>query len=182
MIYTYRFDVFYSNGGVSLIDPYDWFTDITEYFIVPPVGKFWNIWIKLHKVDHPMTSNTGKNEPCSYCTWWRHQIETFPRYWPFVRGIHYFPVNSSHKGQWRGALMFSWICVWINGWVNNREAGDLRRYRAHYGVTVMTSCIYLFNWLETITLKTKYCKTCTFIYVFMAWQYLYKVMCVELRQ
>ena len=43
------------------------------------------------------------------------------------------PVNSPHKGQWRGALMLSLICVWINGWVNNREAGDLRRYRGHYG-------------------------------------------------
>ena len=184
---------------------------------------------------------------------WKH----FPRYWPFVRGIHRSPVNSPHKGQWRGALMFSliyariknkrlsthsrgwwfetlscslwrhrnevasevrhgwvssefyvlwprsslyqiaacrqlydrvlleptvpvstilfdyivrkhddvikWmcgeftgqrciprtkasdaellcfslICVWINSWVNNREAGDLRRYRAHYDVTVM---------------------------------------------
>ena len=49
----------------------------------------------------------------------------FPRYWPFVRG------------QWRGTLMFTLICVWINGCVNNREAGDLRRYCAHYGVTVM---------------------------------------------
>ena len=29
-------------------------------------------------------------------------------------------------------------CVWINGWVNNREGGDLRRYRAHYDVTVMS--------------------------------------------
>ena len=29
------------------------------------------------------------------------------------------------------------ICVWINGWVNNREAGDFRRYRAHCDVTVM---------------------------------------------
>ena len=48
------------------------------------------------------------------------------------------PVNSPHKGQWCGALMFSLICVWINGWVNNREAGDLRRYRAHYDVTVMS--------------------------------------------
>ena len=45
--------------------------------------------------------------------------------------------NSPVKGQWRGALMFSLICVWINGWVNNREAGDLRRYRVHYNVTVM---------------------------------------------
>ena len=65
---------------------------------------------------------------------WKH----FPRYWPFVRGIHRSPVNSSHKGQWRGALMFSLIYVWINGCVNNREAGDLRRYRGHYEVTVMT--------------------------------------------
>ena len=32
--------------------------------------------------------------------------------------------------------MFSLICVWINGWVNNREAGNLRRYRAHYDVIV----------------------------------------------
>ena len=55
-----------------------------------------------------------------------------PRYWPFVCGIHRSPVNSPHKDQWRGALMFSLICVWINGWVNNREAGDLRLYRAHY--------------------------------------------------
>ena len=64
---------------------------------------------------------------------WKH----FPRYWPFVWGIHRSPVNSPHKGQWRGALMFSLICAWINGWVNNRKAGDLRRYRAHYDVTVM---------------------------------------------
>ena len=35
------------------------------------------------------------------------------------------PVNSPHKGQWRGALIFSLICVWINVWINNREAGDL---------------------------------------------------------
>ena len=65
---------------------------------------------------------------------WKH----FPRYWSFVRGIHRSPVNSPHKGQWRGALIFSLIYVWINGWVNNREAGDLGRYRAHYDVTVMT--------------------------------------------
>ena len=48
----------------------------------------------------------------------------FPRYWP-------------HKGQWRGALMFSLICTWTNSWANNRLAGDLRRHRDHYDVTVM---------------------------------------------
>ena len=52
---------------------------------------------------------------------WKH----FPRNWPFVRGIHRSPVYSPHKGQWRRALMFSLICVWINDWVNNREAGDI---------------------------------------------------------
>ena len=66
---------------------------------------------------------------------WKH----FPCYWPFVRGIHRSPVNSSHKGQWRGALVFSLICAWINGYVNTREAGDLRRLRTHYDVTVMTN-------------------------------------------
>ena len=64
---------------------------------------------------------------------WKH----FPRYWPFVRGIHRSPVNSPHKGQWRGALMFSLICAWIKGSVNNGEVGDLNRHRTHYDVIVM---------------------------------------------
>ena len=41
------------------------------------------------------------------------------------------------QGQWRGALMFSLICVKINGWENNREDGDLRRHRAYFDVIVM---------------------------------------------
>ena len=66
---------------------------------------------------------------------WKH----FPRNWPFVRGIHRSPVNSPHKGQWRGALMFSLICVRNN----NREAGDLRRQRGHYDVIVMVHIIHI---------------------------------------
>ena len=65
---------------------------------------------------------------------WKH----FPRNWPFVRGIHWSPVNSPHKGHWRGASLFSLICARINGCVNNGEAGDLRSHRAHNGVIVMT--------------------------------------------
>ena len=60
-------------------------------------------------------------------SWWRHQIETFSALLAICAGNSPVPVNSLHKGQWRGALMFSLICVWINGWANNREAGDLRR-------------------------------------------------------
>ena len=67
---------------------------------------------------------------------WKH----FPRYWPFVRGIHWLPVNSPHKGQWRGDLMLSFICAWIN----NREAGDLGRHRAHNDVIVMILHCYVY--------------------------------------
>ena len=68
---------------------------------------------------------------------WKH----IPRYWPLVPGIHRSPVKFPHKGQWRGALMFSLICAYSNGWVNTREAGDLRRYRAHYDVILMWSLL-----------------------------------------
>ena len=64
---------------------------------------------------------------------WKH----LPRYWSFVQGIHRWPVNSPHKGQWRGALMLSLICAWTKNWANNGHAGDLRRHGAHYDVIVM---------------------------------------------
>ena len=70
-------------------------------------------------------------------TWWRHQMEHFPHYWPYVRAIHRSPVNFPRKGQWRGALIFSLTYAWINVWVNNHETGDLRRQRTHYDVIVM---------------------------------------------
>ena len=77
--------------------------------------------------------------------WWRHQMSNqvkskwkhFPRYRPFLRWIHRSPVNFPHKGQWRGTLMFSLICAWTNGWMNTRDAGDLRRHSTHYDITVM---------------------------------------------
>ena len=70
---------------------------------------------------------------------WLYLLVWYPylRYWHFVRGIHRSPVNSPHKGQWRGALMFSLICAWTNGWENNWDAGDLRRHRARCDVTIM---------------------------------------------
>ena len=64
---------------------------------------------------------------------WKH----FPPYWPFVRGIHWSPVNSPHKGQWSGVLMFSSICAWTNGCANNRDITEWRCHGAHYDVTVM---------------------------------------------
>ena len=79
---------------------------------------------------------------------WKH----FPRYRPFVRGIHRSPLNSPHKDQWRGALMFPLICAWIKVWVNNRQAVDLRRHRAHYDVIVMTSPLWYVPYLEEMVM------------------------------
>ena len=98
---------------------------------------------------------------------WKH----FPRYWPFMRGIHRSPVNSAHKGQWRGALMFSLICACMDGWVNNREAGDFRRHRAHYDVPVMillmivqctwnVTCYLPIKRVFSFKVDGKCCKTC----------------------
>ena len=71
------------------------------------------------------------------------------------------PVNSLHKGQWCGALMFSLICVWIKGWENNCEAGDPRRYRAHYDVIAMISTELLTLWplKDIVVLKIWFSKS-----------------------
>ena len=86
---------------------------------------------------------------------WKH----FPRHWPFVREIHRSPVNFPHKGQWRGALMFSLIYARINNWVNNREAGDLRRQHGHYDVIVMShhpQCTTKFHIFNVRPLRQKF--------------------------
>ena len=69
--------------------------------------------------------------------WWRHQMETFSALLAPCPGNSPVTGEFPHNGQWRGALMFSLIYAWINGWVNNRKAGDFRRNRAHYDVTLM---------------------------------------------
>ena len=58
---------------------------------------------------------------------------TSPLFGEFT-GHRWIPLT---KGQWRGPLMFCLICVWINGWVNNREADDLKHHRTHYDFPVM---------------------------------------------
>ena len=74
--------------------------------------------------------------------WWRHQMETFSALLAICAGNS--PVTGGFPAQRpvTRALMFSFICAWINSWVNNREAGDLRRNRAHYDVTVMVRVVH----------------------------------------
>ena len=70
-------------------------------------------------------------------------MEPFPALLALCAGNSPVPVNSPHKGQWRGALMFSLIFAWVNDWVNNRETGDLRRHRDHYDVNVMEMNVFI---------------------------------------
>ena len=62
-----------------------------------------------------------------------------------------------HKGQWHGALMFSLICAWTNGWANNRDSGELRRHCAHYDVTVMVNGLtFVFSTKVRLLLSRRY--------------------------
>ena len=70
--------------------------------------------------------STGASTEKITSTWWCHQMETFSALLAICAGIHRSPVNSPHKGQWRGALVFSLNYAWINGCVNNDETGDVR--------------------------------------------------------
>ena len=124
-----------------------------------------------HLMKFPMCLTHNKSTLHDDVIKWKY----FPRYWPFVRGIHRSPANSPHKGQWRGDLMLSLLCVWINGWVNNREAGDLRRYHALYDVIVMGSgdqaCVGIYGKLQinltaisVVILRTTHSSTSLFYY------------------
>ena len=94
----------------------------------------------LHIIPHALTAqwpNFVAINLLAFESWWRHQMETFSALLAFCAENSPSPVNSPHKTQWRGAWMFSLICTWINSWVNNPEAGDLRRHRTHCDVSVM---------------------------------------------
>ena len=97
------------------------------------ITSLWLIKIAINRHDFWFADDYVVNQLHDDVIKWKH----FPRNWPFVREIHRSPMNFLHKGQWREALIFSLIYAWINDWVNNREAGDLRRQYGHYDVIVM---------------------------------------------
>ena len=106
---------------------------ICTYFLQPSLQCDSVVQLHMSVEPHYVLYVSGLiNSPSS--TWWRHQMETFSALLALWAGNS--PVTVD-KGQWRGALMFYLICAWINGWVNNLGAGDLRRHRGQYDVIVM---------------------------------------------
>ena len=103
-------------------------------------GVLWHGWSTCLLYERP------------YLAWWCHQMETFSPLLEIGAGNSPVTAEFSAQSQGRGALMFSLICAWTNGWQNNRKAGDRRRHRAHYDVTVMG----LWFWL-TVGKLAKHC-------------------------
>ena len=111
-----------------------WLISIVWFVILVFLNK-WQIRIKY----------TDSNRYHDHVIKWKH----FPRYWPFVRGIHR-PVTRSFDVYFDAR---------INGWVNNRAAGDLGHHHAHYDVIVMitTTIIILHGDVTTITTASVVC-------------------------
>ena len=99
-------------------------------------------------------------------SWWRHQMETFSA---LLAGNSTVTGEFPYKDQWRGALVFPPICAWTHVWLNNRDAGDLRRHRAHHDVTVMSKAetfVFMMYWFLANTLCWSYNNRCINVFIF----------------
>ena len=113
------------------------------------------VWI-LHPIKYMLTV-------CHVFVWiwsWHNQMEIFSTLLALCAGNSPDTGKFPQKGQWHGALMFSLICAWTNGWVNNRDANDLRHHRTHYDITIVSYhqflvihviCLSILSWVASPT-------------------------------
>ena len=139
-------DIFFSH--------FEWCQCLKINYLKLGMAKESGVFISISTVPSDGLAPLGRRTSAGTARW-RHQMETFSALLAICAGnspapgeFPTGPVNSPHKGQWHGALVFSLICIWINGWVNNREAGDLRRHRAHYDFIVMSDSCPVYMYLE----------------------------------
>ena len=139
-------------------------TQFTDPSMARSVNMVWMIYTGSSKTDKENLTTTTRTSWLQYKIHIIHTVDTFSLPWRLgtagfiyiLNGLFnsdraiYMMTSSNgnifrvtghvcpHKGQWRGALMFSLSCSWrINNWLNIGETGDLRRHRALYYVTVM---------------------------------------------
>ena len=114
---------------------------------------YWSFWNPIVGSEMYIGMSSRKPSISSQLlpSWWRHQMETFYALLALQCAGNSLVTGEfpAHKSQWRGALMFTLVCAWMNGWVNNREAGDWRRHCTQYDITVWFCCagIPLSTWL-----------------------------------
>ena len=90
-------------------------------------------WLIISRVLHySLIGNGTGNAP-----WWRHQMETFSALLAICAGNSPVPGEFPTQRPVTRSFDVFFICAWINGWVNNRDAGDLRRHHAHYDIIIM---------------------------------------------
>ena len=82
--------------------------------------------------------------------WWRHQMETFSALLALCAWNSLVTGEFPSQRPVTQSFDFCLIYAWTNGWVNNRETGDLRRHRAHYDVIVLAVRITDPLWWEPI--------------------------------
>ena len=122
------------------------YTDVMIHVLIP-------ILVELICIDKRgqcnETRSVTQHKQQGYISWWRHQMETFSALLALCAGNS--PVIGEFPALWRSVtrvMIFPLIYAWINIWVNNREAGDLRRQSAHYDVTVVRRAPWHHdNWL-----------------------------------
>ena len=120
--------IIWTNAGILLIGPLG--TNFIEILIGIQTFSFKKMHLKMSSAKwHPFClglnalrarTSTGVTGPlCGECP-----------------GHRWIPCTKASDAE---LWCFLWSAPWIIGWVNNREAGDLRRHRAHYDVIVMSS-------------------------------------------
>ena len=105
-------------------------------------------------LQHINDSKSTQSWSCDIPKWlgnllprWHYQMEPFAALLAICEGNPPVTGGFPHQGMWSGTLMFSLISACTNGWANNRDAGDWRRHRAHYDVTVKSKFVTLDCWI-----------------------------------
>ena len=131
------------------------FTQAVHYKCVH-IYKYTSIWrhceniTQSHRPQHIMKELTlrvgyGVYSIRSKCSqsWWRHQMETFTASLAICAGNSPVPGEFPAQRPMTRSFDIFFDLRLNNDWVNNRDVGDLRRYRAHCDVIVMVKPLSL---------------------------------------